>query len=162
MTRAARTRGAAKTGWAEMAGIARRALRQSHAIRFLGFSLEAIDKGWAVMGLKAGTQHKQIHGVVHGGILAALADTVGAMASYTVVPKGTAIATIEMKINYLEPVPVGRVRAEARVLRAGRNFVVTECDAFSPAGELAAKALITYGAASGHSMERSVARAGRG
>jgi uncharacterized protein (TIGR00369 family) len=144
-----------------MAAVARRALRQSHAIRFLGFSLEAIDKGWAVMRLKAGAHHKQIHGVVHGGILAALADTVGAMAAHTVAPKGTAIATIEMKINYLEPVAIGLVRAEARVLRAGRNFVVTECDVFSPAGELAAKALITYGAASGHSMERGLSRAER-
>ena len=141
-----------------MAAVARRALRQSHAIQFLGFSLEAIDSGWAVLRLKAETRHKQIHGVVHGGILAALADTVGAMASYTVVPKGTAIATIEMKINYLEPVPVGRVRAEAHVLRAGRNFIVTECDVFSPAGKLAAKALITYGAAGGHSMEQRAAR----
>jgi uncharacterized protein (TIGR00369 family) len=144
-----------------MAVVARRALRHSHAIRFLGFSLEAVDKGWAVMRLKAGTHHKQIHGVVHGGILAALADTVGAMASYTVVSKGTAIATIEMKINYLEPVPVGRVRAEAQVLRAGRNFVVTECDVFSPKGKLAAKALITYGAAGGHSIERETARASK-
>jgi uncharacterized protein (TIGR00369 family) len=144
-----------------MAGVARRALRRSHAIQFLGFSLEAIDKGWAVMRLRADTHHKQIHGVVHGGILAALADTVGAMASYTVVPLGTAIATIEMKINYLEPVPVGTVRAEANVLRAGRNFVVTECDVFSPAGKLSAKALITYGAAGGHSMEKNPAREGK-
>ena len=143
-----------KKGSAEMAAVARRALRQSHAIQFMGFSLEAIDKGWAVMQLKAGTHHKQIHGVVHGGILAALADTVGAMASYTVVPNGTAIVTIEMKINYLEPVPIGRVRAEAQVLRAGRNFIVTECDVFTPAGKLAAKALITYGAAGGHSMQK--------
>jgi uncharacterized protein (TIGR00369 family) len=159
VTQAEEARDKAKRGSAQMAAVARRALRQSHAIQFLGFSLEAIDKGWAVMRLKARTHHKQIHGVVHGGILAALADTVGAMASYTVVPLGTAIATIEMKINYLEPVPVGRVRAEARVLRAGRNFIVTECDVFSPQGKLAAKALITYGAASGHSMERGTARA---
>jgi uncharacterized protein (TIGR00369 family) len=145
-------------GSAEMAAIARRALRESHATRFLGFSLEAIDKGWAVLRLKAGTRHKQLHGVVHGGILAALADTVGAMASYTVVPRGTAIATIEMKINYLEPVPVGLVSAEARVLRAGRNFVVTECDVFTPTGELAAKALITYGAAGGHSMDKKISK----
>ena len=144
-----------------MAGVARRALRLSHAIQFLGFRLEAIDKGWGVMRLKGGTHHKQIHGVVHGGILAALADTVGAMASYTVVPKETAIATIEMKINYLEPVPVGRVRAEAHVLRAGRNFVVTECEVFSRGGNLAAKALITYGAASGHSMEAGARRTGK-
>ena len=153
MTRGGRARNKAGKGSAGLAAIARRTLRNSHATRFLGFSLEAIDEGWAALRLKAGTHHKQVHGVVHGGILAALADTVGAMASYTVVPKGTAIATIEMKINYLEPVPTGRVRAEARVLRAGRNFVVSECEVFTPAGKLAAKALITYGAAGGHSME---------
>ena len=158
MTPAATKRKETAKGSAEMAAIARRALRESHATRFLGFSLEAIDKGWAVLRLKAGTRHKQLHGVVHGGILAALADTVGAMASYTVVPKGTAIATIEMKINYLEPVPVGLVRAEARVLRAGRNFVVAECDVFTPTGELAAKALITYGAAGGHSMDKNISK----
>ena len=144
-----------------MAAIARRALKLSHAVQFLGFSLEAIDRGWAVLRLKAGTQHKQIHGVVHGGILAALADTVGAMASYTVVPQGTGIATIEMKINYLEPVPVGLVRAEAHVLRVGRNFIVTECDVFTPTGKLGAKALITYGAAGGHSMEPNRERDGK-
>jgi uncharacterized protein (TIGR00369 family) len=158
VTQAGNARNEARRGSAEMAAIARRVMRQSHAIRFLGFSLEAIDKGWVALRLKAGTHHKQIHGVVHGGILAALADTVGAMASYTVVPRGTAIATIEMKINYLEPVPVGRVRAEGRVLRAGRNFVVTECEVFTPAGELAAKALITYGAAGGHSMDRELSK----
>jgi uncharacterized protein (TIGR00369 family) len=161
VTQAARVGNRARKGSAEMAKVARRALSHSHAIKFLGFSLEAIDKGWAVMRLKARTHHKQIHGVVHGGILAALADTVGAMASYTVVPQGTAIATIEMKINYLEPVPVGRVRAEAHVLRAGRNFIVTECDVFTPAGKRAAKALITYGAAGGHSMDTTSARTGK-
>jgi uncharacterized protein (TIGR00369 family) len=138
----------------DFAKAARKALRSSNATRFLGFALESIDKGYAALRLNAGARHKQIHGVVHGGILAALADTAGAMAAYTMVPKSTAIATIEMKINYLEPVPAGRVRAESKVLRAGRNFVVCECEIFSPAQKLAAKALITYGAAGGHSMDR--------
>ncbi|HEY1924564.1 MAG TPA: PaaI family thioesterase [Candidatus Acidoferrum sp.] len=138
----------------QFAAAARRALRTSNATRFLGFTLESINKGHVVLRLNAGTRHTQLHGVVHGGILAALADTAGAMAAYTMVPKGTAIATIEMKINYLEPVRAGRVRAEATVLRAGRNFVVSECEILSPTGKLAAKALITYGAAAGYSMDR--------
>jgi uncharacterized protein (TIGR00369 family) len=54
-----------------------------------------------------------------------------------------------LKINYLEPVPGGRVRAEARVLRAGRNFVVAECEIFDAKGKLVAKALLTFGAAGG-------------
>jgi uncharacterized protein (TIGR00369 family) len=132
---------------------ARRGLRASQAIRLLGFSLETIELGRATLRLEARPRHKQLNGVVHGGILAALADTAGAMAAHTVIPKRTALATIELKINYLEPVPGGRVRAEARVLRAGRNFVVTECEIFDAKGRLAAKALLTFGAAGGHSFE---------
>ena len=48
----------------------------------------------------------------------------------------------------------GRIRAEARVLRTGRNFVVTECEIFDGKGALAAKALLTFGAAGGHSLQK--------
>ena len=104
--------------------------------------------------LKALPHHKQLNGVVHGGILAALADTAAAIAAYTTVPQGTALATIELKINYLEAIPGGRIRADARVLRTGRNFVVTECEIFDGKGTLAAKALLTLGAAGGHSLQK--------
>src|SRR5882724_874215 len=48
----------------------------------------------------------------------------------------------------------GRIKADARVLRAGRNFVVTECDIFNEGGSLAAKALLTFGATAGHSLQK--------
>ena len=75
-----------------------------------------------------------------------------AIAAYTAVPNGTEIATVELSINYLEPVPGGRIKADARVLRAGRNFIVTECEIFNENGSLAAKALLTFGATAGHSL----------
>jgi acyl-coenzyme A thioesterase PaaI-like protein len=50
-------------------------------------------------------------------------------------------------------VPGGSVKAEATVLRAGRNFVVVECELIDSRGKLAAKALMTFGAAGGHAME---------
>jgi uncharacterized protein (TIGR00369 family) len=132
----------------------RRHLKKSRAVTMLGFDLEAVSRGRAILRLDARPHHKQLNNVVHGGILAALADTAGAIAAYTTVPAGVALATIELKINYLEAVPGGRIRADARVLRAGRNFVVTECDIFDRKGTLAAKALLTYGAAGGHSVEK--------
>jgi uncharacterized protein (TIGR00369 family) len=131
----------------------RRHLKQSRAVAMLGFSLESASQGHAILRLDAGARHKQLNNVVHGGILAALADTTAAIAAYTKVPKGVALATIELKINYLEGVPGGRIRAEARVLRTGRNFVVTECEIFDGKGTLAAKALLTFGAAGGHSLQ---------
>jgi uncharacterized protein (TIGR00369 family) len=138
----------------ELEAQARRALRLSAVNGFTRFALESIETGQASLRFDVAARHKQLHGVVHGGLLAALADTTGAMAAYTVTPKGTALATIELKINYLEAVAGGRVRAEARVLRAGRNFVVSECEIFDAKGTLAAKALLTFGAAGGHSLEK--------
>jgi uncharacterized protein (TIGR00369 family) len=131
----------------------RRHLKRSRAVAMLGFVLESASRGRAVLRLDARARHKQLNNVVHGGILASLADTAAAIAAYTVVPEGVALATIELKINYLEGVPGGKIRAEARVLRAGRNFVVTECEIFDSRRTLVAKALLTFGAAGGHSLE---------
>jgi uncharacterized protein (TIGR00369 family) len=127
-------------------------LRQSKATELLGFDVESVHEGRAVLRMDVLPHHKQVHGVVHGGILAALADTTAAIAAYTVLPMGTEIATLELKINYLEPVPGGRVLADAKVLRKGRNFIVTECDIFIADGALAAKAILTFSAAIGQVM----------
>lgn len=134
--------------------LVRERMKESEAIAHLGFDVESVEKGRAVFYLDVRPHHKQLHGVVHGGILAAMADTTAAIAAYTAVPSGTEIATVELKINYLEPVPGGRIKADARVLRAGRNFVVTECEIFNEDGSLAAKALLTFGAAAGHAIEK--------
>jgi uncharacterized protein (TIGR00369 family) len=133
--------------------LVRERMKESNAISHLGFDVERVEKGRAVFVLDVRAHHKQVHGVVHGGILAALADTTAAIAAYTVVPRGTEIATVELKINYLEPVPGGRIKADARVLRAGRNFVVSECEIWNEDKSLAAKALLTFGAAAGHSIQ---------
>lgn len=125
---------------------------EAGATRVLGLALESLERGRVVFTMRVKPRHKQIHGVVHGGVLATLADTVAAIAAFTTVPKGTEIATVELKINFLEPVPDGRIKAEGRVLRTGRNFVVTECEIFNESGSLAAKALLTFGAARGHSL----------
>jgi uncharacterized protein (TIGR00369 family) len=138
----------------EYMAVAKRTLKENPATNLLGFEIESVGEGYAVLAMNVESRHRQVHGVVHGGILAALADTASAIAVYTTVPHGTAIATVELKINYLEAVAAGRVRAEGRVLRAGRNFVVAECEVFDQAGKLAAKALLTFGAAGGHSLKK--------
>jgi uncharacterized protein (TIGR00369 family) len=134
--------------------LVRARMRESKSTELLGFDVESVHDGRAVFLLDVKPIHKQIHGVVHGGILAALADTTAAIAAYTTVPRGVELATLELKINYLEPVPGGRVKADARVLRAGRNFIVTECDIFNQSGSLAAKALLTFSAATGHAIRK--------
>ena len=134
--------------------LVRRRMKESKSTGLLGFDVESVHDGRAVFRLEVRPSHKQIHGVVHGGIIAALADTTGAIAAYTVVPRGVELATLELKINYLEPVPGGTVKADAKVLRSGRNFIVTECEIFNESGSLAAKALMTFSAAAGHTIRK--------
>ncbi len=131
-----------------------RRLRQSNAGRLFGFELEAAEAGRAVLRMRVASKHKQVHGVVHGGVLAAMADTAGGLATYMVVPRGTRLATVEMKINFLEPVEQGTVLAEARVLRKGRNFAVVDCEVHDAAGRLAAKALMTFAIGAGEAGRR--------
>ena len=121
-----------------------RRLRESNSGRLFGFRLEVAEPGRAVVLLRVRSKHRQVHGVVHGGILAALADTAAGVACYMLLPRGTRLATIEMKINYLEPVEKGTILAEARVLRKGRTTAVAECDVRDTSGLLVAKALLTF------------------
>ncbi len=152
LTMKTKNKRSAKERWATE--LVRERMKESRVIGHLGFDVQRVETGRAVFLLDVRAHHKQLHGVVHGGILAAMADTAAAIAAYTVVPRGTEIATVELKINYLEPVPGGRIKADARVLRAGRNFVVAECEILNENRSLAAKALLTFGAAAGHSIQK--------
>jgi 1,4-dihydroxy-2-naphthoyl-CoA hydrolase len=111
--------------------------------RLFGFRLLRVERGRVSLEMKVKPPFLQIHGRVHGGILATLADTAAALAAYTTIPPRARLATLEMKINFLEGVASGVVTARARVLRAGRTVVVSECDLRDSSRRLAAKAMVT-------------------
>ena len=118
-------------------------LRASGTARQLGFRIAAVEPGRVLLQMQVQEHHKQFHGVVHGGVLAALADTAGGLASYTAAD-GPQVATIEMKINYLEPVASGTVTADARVVRIGRHIAVVDCEIRDEGGRLVGKALMSF------------------
>lgn len=119
-------------------------LRSTNTARQFGFEIAEAGFGRVVMTMRVGDQHRQIHGVVHGGVMAALVDTAGGLATYMALPRGTRTATIELKINYLEGVEGGVVRADAKVVRMGRHIAVVDCDVHDHRSRLVAKALMTF------------------
>lgn len=118
-------------------------LKSVGAVRLLGIKLGRLSPGRATLTLDTRPHHSHAHGV-HGGVLAALADTALAMAIFTRLPPRTWISTVEMKINYLAPHQRGRLRADARVLRLGKRWAVGEVEIRNQARELVAKSLLTY------------------
>ena len=119
-------------------------LRHSNPINHFGFVLEKAERGHAVFRMPVLDLHKQIHRVVHGGVLAMLADTAGGFAAFLAAPVGARVVTIEMKINFLEAVEHGEIKADARVLRQGRSTSVVDCDVRDEDQRLVSKALMTF------------------
>ncbi|MEM8925804.1 MAG: PaaI family thioesterase [Actinomycetota bacterium] len=69
-------------------------------------------------------------GILHGGTLMAVADSVGAACAFANLPEGAGgTTTIESKTNFLGAATEGTtVRATARPLHAGRRTIVIETE----------------------------------
>jgi uncharacterized protein (TIGR00369 family) len=73
-------------------------------------------------------------GVMHGGALISLADTVGAICAFLNLPPGATTSTIESKTNFFRPVREGQVEAIARPLHVGRTIIVVQTDLIDNSG----------------------------
>ena len=69
-------------------------------------------------------------GVLHGGVLMALADSAGGVCAFLNLPPGAHTATIESKTNFFGAVTKGTVRACSRPLHRGRTTIVVETDLY--------------------------------
>ncbi|WP_373084527.1 PaaI family thioesterase [Sneathiella sp.] len=68
-------------------------------------------------------------GMLHGGVIMALADSAGGAAAFANLPEGaTGTSTIESKTNFLGAVREGEVTASARPLHVGGSTIVIETE----------------------------------
>ena len=77
-----------------------------------------------------------VGGALHGGTLMALADTVGAAATFLNLPAGAATTTLESKTNFFAAGRDGVVRAEATPLHRGKRTMVWQTRVTDPGGRL--------------------------
>jgi len=90
----------------------------------LGAELVEAADGRAVIEVPYREELTQQHGYFHGGVVTAIADTAAGYAAYTTMPSDSSVLTVEFKINLMNPAAGERLRAEARVQKAGRTLVV--------------------------------------
>ena len=67
-------------------------------------------------------------GVMHGGAVMALADTVGAVCALLNLPAGAGTATVQSATNFFRGVRDGTLHATARPMHVGRSFIVVRTD----------------------------------
>jgi uncharacterized protein (TIGR00369 family) len=79
------------------------------------------------------------NGVLHGGVLMAMADNLGGRGTMVNLPPGGRTATIESKTNFFAPIPLGDVaRAECTPLHKGKTTMVWQTRITRGDGKLAA------------------------
>jgi 1,4-dihydroxy-2-naphthoyl-CoA hydrolase len=67
-------------------------------------------------------------GVLHGGALMALADSLGAICAFLNLPAGASTSTIESKTNFFRAVRSGHVTAVTTPVHLGRTTIVVQTD----------------------------------
>jgi uncharacterized protein (TIGR00369 family) len=78
-------------------------------------------------------------GVLHGGVLMSLADSLGALCAFLNLPPGAGTSTIESKTNFFGAVKSGAVEVRSRPLHAGRTTVVVQTDVTDEQGRRVAQ-----------------------
>jgi acyl-CoA thioesterase len=77
----------------------------------------------------AGAHHNP-HGVVHGAVIFAMADTGMGAALYPTLEAGEICATIEIKINYFKPVVSGELACVTEMISRGRTIANLESSVY--------------------------------
>jgi len=96
--------------------------------RVLGIRCVAVSVGEVSAELIPREDLENMGGTIHGGVLAALLDTVMGAALHTQLSAGQRFATIDLKVNYLRRLSraSGVMRGTGRVINAGRRIAYVE------------------------------------
>lgn len=113
--------------------------------RLLGLRLDEVRRDYARMRLPFRQELLQPAGLVHGGAIATLIDSVvvGAILSGLDGPPRK-LLTIDMHIYYLDSVAAEDLVAESRVRRRGRSIVFLEVEVKTAAGRDVAHGELVY------------------
>jgi uncharacterized protein (TIGR00369 family) len=112
----------------EFAARVRASFERQAVMATLGAALARVDPGEVVIELAFRPELTQQHGFLHAGVVASVMDSACGYAALSLMEPGTAVLSVEFKVNLLAPARGNRFAAQARVLRAGRSLTVASAE----------------------------------
>lgn len=110
----------------------------------LGAKLVDVEPGRVRIVMPRAAHILQQHGFVHGGAVAAIADSAAGYAALSLMSRGAGVLTTEFKINLMAPAAGKELVATGMVIRAGRSLTVAMAEVHSETdGALKLVALLT-------------------
>jgi uncharacterized protein (TIGR00369 family) len=110
--------------------------------QLLGMWPTKVDVGLAVFACTPDESMYNPIGMVHGGMVCALADSAAGCAVHTTLDAGVAYSSIGITVNFLRPVTLGSgtLVATGRVVKPGRRVATATAEIVDGAGRLVATA----------------------
>jgi 1,4-dihydroxy-2-naphthoyl-CoA hydrolase len=110
----------------------------------LGFETVEVGRDRALARVEVADRHRQPYGIVHGGVYAALAESIASEATAVAVYGDGKIAMgMSNFVTFMRPISSGTVHAEAICKHAGSTTWVWEVEMTDDAGRLCASSRIT-------------------
>ena len=137
---------AGMTGMEAMCAIRDGVLPEPPMARLIDFRLRVAEPGRIVMELEPHQSLENTIGLLHGATAAALLDTAMGCAISTMLPAGQGAVTLDLKLTYLRPLSVrsGKISAEGKIIKLGRQTSYTEGFVRDGAGNLAVHATAIF------------------
>ena len=113
----------------------------------LGMELVDASDSYAKLKLRYQDQNSTAAKALHGGAIASLIDTTGAMAAWTTAEVATPKyfgSTVGVTVNYLSAVIGQDCFAEGRVLKRGKEVIYAEVRVTNEDGKLCAQGTVIY------------------
>ena len=117
-------------------------------LSLIGAKIETVEKGKVSISCESKDTLLQQQGLLHGGVITALADVAGGYAALTTMPENAEVLTVELKINLMRPATTKKVIAIGEVIKAGKTLVVVEATVTDEANKILAKMMSTMFATS--------------
>lgn len=111
---------------------------------YLGMELEELREDYARLKLPYREEFNQPAGVVHGGVIASLIDTVVVPAIGSAYEDRPDLLTIDMQIQYMGAVIQKDMYAEGWVTKRGRSVVFARAEVRDADGRMAATGTLAY------------------
>ena len=97
----------------------------------------SISAGRGSLALTIATPHLRELGIMHGGVLATLLDSVMGMAATSLAPAGHQVVTAQLNVNFIRPAWEGEeLTASGEVVHAGRQTAVARGEVRNGSGTL--------------------------
>jgi uncharacterized protein (TIGR00369 family) len=116
-------------------------------MKHLGMELVEAGDGYAKLCLHFQKENSTAADALHGGAIASLIDTTGAMAAWTTAEIATPKyfgSTVGVNVNYLSGVIGEDCFAEGRILKRGREIIYSDVRVTNGAGKLLAQGTVVY------------------